>query len=215
MSERGILSRPPGVALMGWLVPGMGYVLLGQRARGITVGITVLFIFAMGILIGGIRVMDPPGWGQFGYRPQLVVQSKQPSAGMQRTAQSFQSREDPGSADDEQKLIANTRGHFEDANTQVRTIGWVLSEQPFSEVLNKPWCIGQILTGPISLVLADLSVHAARPIDSAPAAKPVEHIAASHARSWELGTLYTAIAGMLNLLALIDSSFRAGQQDQQ
>jgi len=31
----------------------------------------------------------------------------------------------------------------------------------------------------------------------------------SHARLAEISTLYTAVAGMLNLLAVIDSTFRA------
>ena len=34
-------------------------------------------------------------------------------------------------------------------------------------------------------------------------------VAKSHSRLWEIGTLYTAVAGMLNLLAIIDSSHRA------
>jgi hypothetical protein len=34
----------------------------------------------------------------------------------------------------------------------------------------------------------------------------------SHARLAEIGTLYTAVAGMLNLLAIIDSSYRASQE---
>jgi hypothetical protein len=32
---------------------------------------------------------------------------------------------------------------------------------------------------------------------------------ASHARVSDIGTLYTAVAGMLNLMAIIDSSYRA------
>jgi len=36
----------------------------------------------------------------------------------------------------------------------------------------------------------------------------------SHSRSWEIGTLYTAVAGMLNLLVIIDSAHRAGQGKQ-
>ena len=34
-------------------------------------------------------------------------------------------------------------------------------------------------------------------------------VTVSHARSWELGELYTAVAGMLNLLVLIDAVYRA------
>ena len=50
----------PVVAIATWLVPGSGYLLLGQLARGLTIGLTVIVLFVMGILIGGIHVVDPP-----------------------------------------------------------------------------------------------------------------------------------------------------------
>ena len=64
-------------------------------------------------------------------------------------------------------------------------------------VLAKPWFLGQILTGPIGLISAWIGQGVA---GDYPAAK---------ARLGEIGTLYTAVAGMLNLLAIIDSSHRA------
>ena len=51
---------PPLVALAGWLVPGAGYWLIGQRTRAITVGVTILLLFTFGILISGIRVVQAP-----------------------------------------------------------------------------------------------------------------------------------------------------------
>src|SRR2546423_1805839 len=51
---------PPLVALAGWLVPGAGYWLIGQKRRAITVGMTIVAIFIVGILISGIRVVEPP-----------------------------------------------------------------------------------------------------------------------------------------------------------
>jgi hypothetical protein len=120
----------PWVVLTGWLLPGSGYWLLGERARGAIVCLVVLAVFLMGMLIGGVRVIDAP--------------------------------------DD-----------FYPAS-----------------LLAKPWFIGQILTGPISVVAALAANH-------------VDTLRVAHGRSWELGTLYTAIAGMLNLLALIDSAHRS------
>jgi hypothetical protein len=69
----------------------------------------------------------------------------------------------------------------------------------------------QILCGPIAVAASSISIHAARPTAQAAAASdtPVQTVAISHARSWEIGTLYTAVAGMLNLLAIIDAAFRA------
>jgi hypothetical protein len=121
----------PVVALAAWLVPGAGYLISGQRARGLTVGIAILSLFVLGCLIGGARVVDAP--------------------------EGFAS--------------------------------------PFSALMQKPWFIGQILAGPITLITASI-------------AKAPEFVV-SHARVNEIGTLYTAIAGMLNLLAIIDSTHRA------
>src|SRR4051812_35337040 len=47
-------SPPPLVALAGWLLPGAGYWLIGQRTRAITVGTTILTVFVLGILVSGI-----------------------------------------------------------------------------------------------------------------------------------------------------------------
>ena len=68
-------------------------------------------------------------------------------------------------------------------------------------LLQKPWFIGQALTGPMGLTSAWVAGRLAadeRYRDTVP-----------HARVAEITTLYTAIAGMLNLLAIIDASHRA------
>lgn len=130
--RKNVLPPPPLVGLCAWLVPGLGYWLIGQRARGLTVGITILLIFVAGLAIGGIRVVDAPN----GFTPQLMLQ--------------------------------------------------------------KPWFIGQVLAGPVTLISNFIAGH------WGPSGAPF-----SHARVWEIGTLYTAIAGMLNLMAIIDSSYRA------
>lgn len=137
----------PVIALTGWLLPGGGYWLIGQRARATTVCITVLVLFFLGILIGGVRVVDAPAW--------------EPPRG------------------DRTNLIGRT--------------------------LQKPWFIGQVLTGPVSLAAAYWSSELA-----ADGASPDP---LSHARVAEIGTLYTAVAGMLNLLALIDAAHRAGKKE--
>lgn len=121
----------PVVGIATWLVPGSGYLLLGQFARGLTIGLTVLTLFVLGVLIGGVHVVDPPTF---------------------------------------------TRG--------ANHVG---------EVLQKPAYIGQFLTGAIGIYAG--KVGPAQP--------------ASHSRVSDIGTLYTAVAGMLNLMAIIDASYRA------
>lgn len=126
------LTPPPLVALLGWLIPGAGYWVLGDRRRALTVGITILALFFLGVLIGGVRVIEaPPSAGQF---------------------------------------------------------------------MQRPWFIGQALAGPIGLVGAWISnlLSAGR-----------YALVIPHSRVAEIGTLYTAVAGMLNLMAIIDAAHRA------
>jgi len=190
MSQRGIASQPVAIALLGWLVPGLGYWLAGHRGRGVIVFISVVTALLLGILIGGIRVMDPPGWGQFGFKPQIVQVNVNQAT-----------RVDPHSTAEE----ANPRRPHGYEN-----LGWALTQQPLAEIGSKPWSIGQIFAGPMYLAAAAVSVQMAKPQED----KPTEPgVPPSHSRSWELGTLYTAIAGMLNMLAMIDSTFRAAQSD--
>jgi len=159
------------VALVAWLLPGGGYALLGQWARALTVGITIIVLFVAGLLIGGVRVIEVPGWGDHGQK--LVVD-----------AQGQVTEEHPGEEEDRP---------------------WVLTAAPLTEVRNKPWYIAQFLAGPINIAASAASIWASRdrPTGGAIAAR-------SHARTNELGVLYTAVAGMLNLLAIIDSAHRAG-----
>jgi len=134
MASQSSSSVPPAiVAFATWVVPGSGYWLIGQRGRALTVGITIMILFILGLLIGGVRVVDVP----------------------------------PG----------------------------VLSS-PVNAVSQKPWFVGQILAGPITLISSSIG-------------KGTEYYV-SHARLNEIGTLYTAVAGMLNLLAIIDAAYRAG-----
>ena len=127
------------VALAQWLLPGAGYWLIGQRARALVVGVTILVIFTLGILIAGIRVVQAPDMAGGG-------------------------------------------------NVARR-------------ILNRPWFIGQIFMGPTTIASAWISDQLAQ----SPKYRNIE----SKARLAEIGTLYTAVAGMLNLLAMIDSAHRA------
>ena|ERR1044071_8834194 len=138
MSEPAESSVPPPiVALAQWLVPGAGYWIIGQRARGVTVGVTVLVLFILGLIIGGMRVIDMPT---------------------------------------------------------------SLGDNPVTAIFQKPWFMGQVLAGPISIVSAMIGNEKAGYV-------------LSHARVNEIGTLYTAVAGMLNLLAIIDSAYRSARQE--
>jgi hypothetical protein len=186
MSQRSsAASWPPLVALVGWLVPGAGYWLLGQRWRALVVGITVLVLYLLGLLIGGIRVIDVPGYDEAGQK--MMVQSERADGRVML-----------------RRLPADHPHLAREARSALRT-------QPFSEIINKPWFIGQSLIGPVNLLAANLSLRAAQPVEprSRLNPSPASRVPPSHARIYDIGTLYTAIAGMLSLLAIIDATARA------
>jgi hypothetical protein len=134
-----IMPPPPLVALAAWIVPGLGYVLIGQRLRGLVVGITILLIFLSGLLIGGMKVIDTPP----GLLPQQVLH-------------------------------------------------------------NHAWYIPQVLAGPVTPAAGYIADHWTQ--------GRVVGVPMSHARVYEIGVLYTAVAGLLNLMAMIDSSYRAANE---
>ncbi|HEX8915704.1 MAG TPA: DUF6677 family protein [Humisphaera sp.] len=177
------MARPPSspafhrspfvVAVAAWALPGLGYALLGQVARGVTVGATVIGLFVFGLLIGGVRALEVPG--------------------VER---------------------AEARWERERSEQDLRSSRKSFPRQPavLDDVRNKPWSVVQVLTGPVGLAGMAGSVWASQPDPSLkdgepPRARGVE----SHARVNELAILYTAVAGMLNLLAIIDSAHRAGR----
>ena len=144
----------PIVALAGWAVPGLGYALIGQRARAWFSGSAIIILFLMGLLIAGIRCVDVPGYDAYG---------------------------------------------------NVRRIGRLGAGQPFIQadpvhaILDKPWYIPQVLAGPIALGASAASI------------KLSDTVGKSTGRLWDIGTLYTAVAGMLNLLTILDAAHRAAK----
>ena len=192
MADRSIFSAPPIVAVAGWLLPGAGYALIGQRTRAVVVGATVIVMFLSGILIAGIRVIDVPGYDNLGFEVRL------------RTAAVSR---DPQRRDVGQKM------EWHDPNFYAGDRA--LTTRPLGEIVNKPWYVAQVLTGPLCLIASKVSLDSAKPKDMQAALTKrnarTPRVAASHARIAEIGSLYTAIAGMLNLLAIIDSASRAGR----
>ena len=175
---------PPLAALATWVVPGGGYWLLGQRGRALVVGITVIALFAFGLLIGGVRALEVPGWDDGGHQVRLVFDMS--TAGKREWV----------------KVRPDQEPHYSRGT-------WVMKRNPVSELRAKPWYIAQVLTGPVALGASAWSVWAASDPDGpdGPARAPG---GLSHSRVNEIGVLYTAVAGMLNLLAMIDASHRAG-----
>ena len=174
---------PPLAALATWVVPGGGYWLLGHRARALTVGITVILLFVVGLLIGGVRALEVPGWDDGGANIRLVLERR------------F----------DEKQEWVRVRP---DQEPYYSRGAWVMARNPLSELRAKPWYIAQVLAGPITIASSAASVWASTDPDG-PDGDLQPPGATSHGRVNEIGVLYTAVAGMLNLLAMIDASHRA------
>ena len=83
-----------------------------------------------------------------------------------------------------------------------RTTRNYLPPNPIARTLQKPWFIGQVLTGPVAITANFVATRW-----GGEAGAPF-----SHARVYEIGVLYTAVAGMLNLMAIIDSAYRASNE---
>jgi hypothetical protein len=166
-----LFTLPAVVAVAGWILPGFGYVLLGERARGITIMVAVLTLYISGLLIANIRVIDVPGFDKNGF---------------------------PDRVDDHgMRMQRSTDYEYQGAH-------WAIFSGEFvSEVATKPWYVGQIFAGPINLVASVFSVYEAQ-----------QNLPMTHARLEEIGTLYTAVAGMLNLLAILDAASRAAQPEE-
>ncbi len=47
-----------GAAVLGWVVPGLGQILIGERQRGICVLIGILGLFTTGVFVGGLDCVD-------------------------------------------------------------------------------------------------------------------------------------------------------------
>ena len=46
-------------AILAWLVPGAGHCYLGQRARGGVICAAICTTFLLGLILGGVEVIDP------------------------------------------------------------------------------------------------------------------------------------------------------------
>ena len=187
----------PLVALAGWLVPGAGYWLLGHRARAIIVAATIITLFLAGTLIGGVRAIQVPGYGEEGGRLYVVPEKAIDTNGRE-------------------VVVGRVREHRA-GRPQPQDGVWVMSHgrSALGEIGNKPWSICQVMAGPVALLGGAASVRASRPaaIETGDGVRELGEPAGalSHSRVNEIAVLYTAVAGMLNLLAIIDAAARAGR----
>ena len=64
------LSALLAPAMLGWLVPGAGYFLINEKARGTVVFTVIVLTFLTGLYVGSIGVVDPVN-----SRPWFIAQA--------------------------------------------------------------------------------------------------------------------------------------------
>ena len=80
-----------------------------------------------------------------------------------------------------------------------RSNNTLIGTMPFKAIIDRPWFIPQVLTGPAAVGAGAWGISIAGTYPK------------GTARLWDIGTLYTAVAGMLNLLVIIDAAHRASR----
>ncbi|MBI1337523.1 MAG: hypothetical protein GC164_11230 [Phycisphaera sp.] len=60
-------------ALAAWFIPGLGHYLMGERRRGSIICATILILWASGLLIGGVSVIDHKGSMIPGFLGQMLL----------------------------------------------------------------------------------------------------------------------------------------------
>jgi hypothetical protein len=221
--SRVLTSSPLLVALASWILPGAGYLLIGQRGRALGVGITIILLFIAGLLIGGVRVIEVPGYSSIDGKKQMITMTA--PAVNPRTGQVYVDRSgneimqpimvpelDPQTGKPVEDPITNSV-------KKEPLKRWSLLVSPLNEIRDKPWSVPQAFTGPIAIAAGICSVNAAEidprtmKVDSDtgnPDPKTGTPFGAvTHARINELGSLYLSVAGLLNLMAIIDATWRA------
>jgi hypothetical protein len=108
------------VALLAWLVPGVGHFVLKEKKRAIIIFVTIVMIFSTGLYVGSIGVIDPVG-------------------------------------------------------------AW-------------PWYLAQIMNSPMVIIVGHLTAGGGFPVYGKPN---------------EIGQMYTSIAGLLNLLCIVNAVYLA------
>lgn len=210
--QRSPTAPLPLLILAAWFLPGLGYWILGQKVRALTVGICIIGLFLGGLLLGGIRIIEVPMFNERGqYNIRLYEGEPIPVVVTNPYTRETKARE---------TILPD--------GTKVpvyQSLGGVTAE-----IRSKPWFIAQVLTGPTALASAALSVYAAgpkyvdppsfesnypqEPVDTGRQAGMIPRAPVVHSRTQDIPTLYTAIAGMLNLVVIIDTAHRAGKAGQ-
>lgn len=201
-------TSPLLATLASFLIPGAGYLLLGQRQRALLAGGGIILLFALGMLIAGVRVISVPGYDEDGYLKyidRLVGTNRVQS--VYTTRPCIQVRSEPGSRSGPWLVTrVNHDGTIEEKEESSPPSGPsepVILAAPLATMGDNLSFLGQMLAGPMCGIEGWASISAAR-----------HGIDKSYSRLADIGSLYTAVAGMLNLLVIVDTYVRASRKEE-
>jgi hypothetical protein len=177
---------------VAWLIPGLGHMLIGERLRGIVFLIVIHGLFAFGMLVAGIRAINPseqPIWTYTQFLagwPTLVAyrveRSTTPDIG--RLPEQYKAAY-PGGAD--QRDV--------DLRLQSQPEGETRGEQALPEAQREA----------ARKKHAEIVEKRQKAYDAFAAANPNFTY---NPKTQDIGAVYCGIAGMLNLLVLFDVLLR-------
>jgi hypothetical protein len=179
----------PVAAMLALVFPGLGHAYLGETRRGAYIALGVMGLFFGGLLIGGLDSVDRKEDKVWFFGQALVG----PVAfGVDWVHQHYYKGYEPGAINSVQDLdTAAKRNPYPEETIRVERL--VLPDRAASGASSS-------VTAPRT----EVPVPLLRP---APAGERPP-ITTSLGRVNELGTLYSTIAGMLNLIVVIDAAYR-------
>ncbi len=197
------------VVIAGIILPGWGYWLLGEKKRAILAGGGILLMFLLGIFIAGVRVVNLPGYEdgykkyveahRYGENRVYFVPTTRPAVAVEPSP----ARDATGRPQWTVKRL-EADGRLSEENTYDPPLWskWVLLNTPFAVIGDNLWFLGQVLTGPTCAITGYISNEVAR-----------AGVDRSYGRLADIGALYTAVAGMMNLMIIVDTVARAGRKE--
>ncbi|MBL1217024.1 MAG: hypothetical protein D8M59_05955 [Planctomycetes bacterium] len=127
-----------GAPILGWLLPGLGHWSLGYRRRGVLIAVGVLSIYVLGLLIGGLYVIDSKNarwwfYGQCLSGPATPIIQYWRSAGHEPPAIPPETDlppghgDTPGDAGSAQTTLTPSFSHINEVGTLYTTIAGMLN----------------------------------------------------------------------------------------
>lgn len=202
MDEKAKTPSPLAVVIASILVPGLGYWLIGHRKRALIVGGGIVLLYLSGIFIAGVRVVSVPGYDD-GY-PVYYEYTPTANPGYytaRPTTQPVIAVESvPGAVS---PLYRVTRRGPNGTTLQEQTSAVPRTElailkNPMGLIGDNLWFIGQALAPTLTVVTGYIANELAR-----------NGVERSYFRLADIGSLYTVVAGMLNLMVIVDGYGRA------